>query len=426
MLFDKLSMTYPDRSRWEPRSVCQAFIEANRSQKFPEEWYILKNGLEVGRFFGDLGGAGEFKRLGESLHLAYCAVVQQNIDYHGPSGFLECLWTMHEKAFRDPTPLLRLKFRYWGLEPPLPDGEVLQDLWNEMSPSIGDHPPYPVHPHVDYLVHDVFTSAIAFVDAILGLKTALPLASEEEFLRPSHSRSWPGIPPFIATQDGEEGVESREELRSTASGTEDGAVTMDLPEKREPARAPSEYVFHFDEETERWRLRFPGDKPPDSFYDYQGLHMYQRLLKWKGMPMNGRVLYWVDDKKIGNLPKREHVFTFQDKRNFCRTLEEIDGKIAAATEAGRQDTIDDLESQRQRLYEQLGRDLDVHGNPKQLGSSDPEYLARRAAQRVMDYALKKIRRLMPNLAEYLAANCNLRRQEYEWCYRPTEEIEWEF
>jgi hypothetical protein len=205
LLFDVLTIAIASPSQWEPCSVCQAFIEANRSQKRQEEWYIMENGRAVGRFHGNLAGADEFKRLGGSLHLAYCAVVQREIDYHGPSGFLDCLWTMHEKAFRDPTPRLRAEFRFWGIDGPLPDEAVLQDLLNLDAPSVGGRPPYPVHTYVRSLVHDVFTSAIAFIDAILGLKTAFPLASEEQFLV-SDSRSWPGIPLFSIPQDGDEPI----------------------------------------------------------------------------------------------------------------------------------------------------------------------------------------------------------------------------
>ena len=53
LYFEEITIRFPALSQWEPRSVCQAFIEANRSQG-QEEWYVLKDGKACGRFHGNL------------------------------------------------------------------------------------------------------------------------------------------------------------------------------------------------------------------------------------------------------------------------------------------------------------------------------------------------------------------------------------
>ena len=406
LFFEIITIDSPDPSRWEPRSVCQTFIEANGGRESrQEEWYVWKDGKACGRFHGNLAGVTTFKRLAESVHLAQCEIDRRDIDCFENPGFLEWLRRMFYTAHRDPTPLLRLKFGNWGIGWPLPEEKVLEVLAKQMAPPIAGRPPYPVHPPTGHFVHDVFTSAIAFVDFILDPETAFLLGDGWPPKILSQSQFLPDMPPIAFPKDG---------------GEVKGETTT-----APPAKLPSPYAFKFDTRKERWYLRFPGDEPCD-FDDYEGLKLYARLLQHKGVPMNGRILYYADKAKIGKLPRREHVFTFADKKNFCRALEDLDDRIAAAKEAGRIDDIAGLESQRDRLYEQLGRDLDVHGNPQELGPPDDEKKARRAAQRVMDLAIKRIKKNMPKLAKYLVATCNLRGGEYEWCYRPLEELDWEF
>ena len=45
------------------------FIAANRGEDGKERWHISKRANACGRFYGDVGGIEEFKRLAESLDL---------------------------------------------------------------------------------------------------------------------------------------------------------------------------------------------------------------------------------------------------------------------------------------------------------------------------------------------------------------------
>ena len=344
LFFEKIVIASPDPSRWEPHSVCHAFIKANSGQESQEEWYILKDGGACGRFHGNLAGAHEFKRLAESLYLARREI--GDIKYREESGFLECLRRMYHAAFRDGTPLLRLKSRFWGLDWPLPDEKVLGELLEQMEPPIAGRPPYPAHPLVQYFVHDVFTSAIAFVDSMLDPETALSLASGWPPLFMSQSQMWPDRPPISLPKDAGE-----------VKGETTTAPVVESP-----------YAFKFDKRKKRWYLRFPGDKPCD-FKDCEGLKLYSRLLRYEQTPMTATQLT-LSDEELGKLPKGEKVYSFKQRDDYRRSIDYLNGKIAAAKEAGSTDLIDKLEEKRDGLEEQLKRDLDKYGKPRQLGAAD--------------------------------------------------------
>jgi hypothetical protein len=197
-----------------------------------------------------------------------------------------------------------------------------------------------------------------------------------------------------------------------------------IKQASKPTKPPSPYAFQFEEQKERWSLRFPDDKSCE-FDDYIGLRMYHKLLRYKRVTMTGLNLYEADETKLGTPAKREHVFTFDDKNKFRRLLDDLDDKIAAARESGMIDAIDELETKRDQLEKQLGKDLNIRGKPRQLGPPDMEQKARHAAERAMKYALDILHDKMPKLEEYLKATCNRRKREYEWCYRPMEEVDWD-
>ena len=48
------------------------FIAANRGDEGTERWHMPKRANACGRFYGDVGGIEEFKRLAESLDLVLC------------------------------------------------------------------------------------------------------------------------------------------------------------------------------------------------------------------------------------------------------------------------------------------------------------------------------------------------------------------
>ena len=91
---------------------------------------------------------------------------------------------------------------------------------------------------------------------------------------------------------------------------EDLILTGYVTVNPEPARPPSPYAYHFDEEMKEWHFRFPGD-PSWRYRNLEGLQMYARLLKW-GTPMSGADLYFVDEALLGKRPKWEPVFTKKD------------------------------------------------------------------------------------------------------------------
>ena len=81
----------------------------------------------------------------------------------GEADFYRCLHYVVNAAFLYRTPLLWAKSRRWGIE-----GEEAEGAEEEMlTPSDGGEP-YPAHPYCLSLVHNVFTSAVAFIDTILA------------------------------------------------------------------------------------------------------------------------------------------------------------------------------------------------------------------------------------------------------------------
>ena len=213
LFFEKIAIGSPDPSRWEPRNVCQAFIEANHCKDSPEEWYVLTDGKACGRFYGDLAGIAKFRQLAESLFLSLCKVCHKAPTAGNQrSGFLKCLEMVVETAFMYPMPLLRGRLCYWGTDEPIFDGGHFVDPEMEMVPARDDHPPYPLHPSRICLIHNVFTSVAAFIDAVMEPNNVLLLSAGTSLSLDSDMT--PERPPITLPQDSEGEVkESKGEIK---------------------------------------------------------------------------------------------------------------------------------------------------------------------------------------------------------------------
>ena len=256
LFFEKVAIGSPDRSRWEPRSVRQAFIEANRSQESQEEWHVWKDGRASGRFYGSLAGIEEFKRLAESLHLVLCEMVYREHGCYERCGFLECLERMYETAFKYPTPLLRVKFRNWGVDESIVDEKVLDDLAEQESPPADDRPPYPLHPLCVCLVHNVFTSTVAFIDAIMEPDKALLTGPIPSHFLTNISQLWPPSPPISLPKG--EGTEIQ-----TPKGDEEEIQTP-KGEGTPAVRREAEDCYLVQRQGTAWKVCFEEEDAPFS------------------------------------------------------------------------------------------------------------------------------------------------------------------
>ena len=241
VFYEHIAIGSPDPSQWDPRDVCRAFIEANRSMDVQEEWYLLKDGRVCGRLYGDLTGIKEFKRLGDSLSLAiqeaavHHALVTSNEDYEY-AGFCGMLRLMTSTAYYLPMPLLWSRRCRWGTDEPVLDEGPSSD---ETVPASGDRPPYPLHPRMVRLVHNVFTSTAAFIDTLIDpMKNVFPLSVGER-LDPENA-------PITLPQDSEgEAKEPKDE--GTPTGQQD-----------------NKYPYLIRRQGRAWTVRFEGEEEPFS------------------------------------------------------------------------------------------------------------------------------------------------------------------
>lgn len=188
----------------------------------------------------------------------------------------------------------------------------------------------------------------------------------------------------------------------------------------------SAYRFHYDARRERWFLRFPGDEECD-FDDCMGLQYYCRLLKYEGTPMTATDLTLTDEKVVGKLPTSDKVYSVATRNALRRRIEQLDEKIAGAREAGDMNRFEELDDERNKLKKQLDKDLNKYGQPRRLGPLTGDAKLRHNAKKVMKYTLDNIiGTKMPHLVDYLKVKFTLPSGRYEWCYRNTEHIEWEF
>jgi hypothetical protein len=266
----------------------------------------------------------------------------------------------------------------------------------------------------------VFTSTIAFIDTMLDPDSALLIddSFHDIFSKP---------PIFLPKGDGEVPEE----------------VAGDQKKPDRPGEVvPSPYAFQFDPKNERWHLRFPGDKN-HSFPTWDGLKMYAILLKEKGKPMTGLDLYaFLGDREVKDgrfedaefendlVQKKKNrddglVFTFDDKIQYQQQIKQLNKTISKAEQDGAMGLVGEATRERDELVAFVRKSLDRLGKPRRLGHAPEAEKKRRAAKRVMEYALAQVRVKMPRIAEFLS-KCNPNWGEESWCYRPVENIDWDF
>jgi len=210
---------------------------------------------------------------------------------------------------------------------------------------------------------------------------------------------------------------------------------------------PSPYAFQF--RNKRWYLRFPGDKDDDFNAKLVGLTMYFILLRHKGKSMdsselrNNAALFDAEGAEYGRLLKAKAkstcesdvgggeaendldlVFTFEDKKEFERQIETFNKQIEKATREGALAKAAELKKDRDKLREWVAKSLDRHGAPRRIVASKADK-DRKAVKKAMGYSLEIVRATMTNMARYLETNCD---PDWgaDWCYDPTEEIDWDF
>jgi hypothetical protein len=151
----------------------QAFQAAMETDGEVEEWWTWDGphvGPEyddppfLGRWTGSFEGIDEFVLLSETV----CeALADADLgDLRTPRGYGGWLWFLHHLAFHHQILLLQSDMNVWGCEE-YPDCDEFFEKIEEWHEPGGKDLRYPKHPLIWRLIHNVFTSSMTAVDALL-------------------------------------------------------------------------------------------------------------------------------------------------------------------------------------------------------------------------------------------------------------------
>ena len=358
---------------WQP--VWAAFIAANhaKDERIWEEWYISVTSDACGRFYGDGGGIEIFKRLAESLALVLCQmgeIEEENCNY------FECLQAMYGAAADYPTPLLRTKDRTWGVEDnPCLDKEALGALHEEMSESAEGELCYPVHPFCSGFVHDLFTSAVAFIDILLDPEIALRVSGGYTQKPPISLKKPAGDNQGTATDS--VGQDSEDEVPADDGVAESEDSTCD-------------YLLAFDARKGVWHVRYRwGDNPtdveegglPDKKFVQYLAYLLERPNQWLDCttilpPLvtegGGSVVAAdkVESEDADDRPARRRNDNDEDndagRKAYEAGLRELAAKKREAMEAGDEEEVVNIEKQFAAVMKEYHSEYDKDGRPRAL------------------------------------------------------------
>ena len=388
-----------------PAEVWTAFVAANQQREDGawQTWEIMPNLTWVGRFFGAEDGLKDFRRLGETLRLILNEI-------HPSSGIFQnhahALLDIYLMAESHRSPLLRVYDRMWDCD--RNDGicDDILDEWKTNQLGKG----YPLHPYCWGLVHDVFTSAIAAIDAILEPDSIL-LLSETRPLR---------LSPFFGA------------LRTTEESQPEPATT---PVETTPTTSEP---FLFRREGDYWHLRFTsGDRVEEhkGFRHRVGFLRYQELLREKGHKIASFALQRLaKEPETERVPDEEakemglsKVFGFDPIMNLDskKALNKRIAEIEKESESARSDPARLLLLNKEReALNKIKNQSQFLGRPKELGSPSPDEKARKTVNKSFADVREAIQRSMPALELHLldCVEC----ENGDWVYKPSPDLDWSF
>ena len=379
---------------WE--GMWNSFVRANRAkdQNLWEEWHVGTSINACGRFYGNGDGVEVFKRLADSLNLVLYEMYETD-DEEG--GFFDCLELMFGTAGDYPTPLLRAKDRIWGVgEGVVLDKQKHDDLLAMMSEPTPGEESYPLHPYSMYFVHDVFVSAVAFIETILAPDRALRVGGGFSDRPPI---SLPGlIDPVVQ-----------------APPTVESIVAQ-------IARLVNEhYIFKSFGET--WLLRFPGDE--DRFFSGSGMEYFARLLSYPDRPLE----HWEVE---GSVDPRLHVdfstADILDQKTIGKLAEQIkdlERQLDYERKFGNDENkIKDLDARIKTNKNYLKQASAQSGRVRQIGNRGEITKSRNRVGMALKRAQEAIANEMPLLAAFLKRTVTLVPRQGKWVYNDKDHIPW--
>jgi len=150
------------------------FVAANPEPSEDDDewwkWELMPTPPGMGRYWGNPDGLYEFEQLAKSA-----AIVFQEMEIIARSSCEAWLSLLHDVAFRQQLPLLRSDLVLWGVEDyVVQDFDEHVDEWHSNPDGIRE---YPLHPCQWVLGHNVFTSSMILIEAILDPSTVLLTSS---------------------------------------------------------------------------------------------------------------------------------------------------------------------------------------------------------------------------------------------------------
>ena len=397
------------------REMWIAFIEGHRNRETEtwEKMYVTQDGLGCGRFYGDKAGLEDFMRLGESLHLAFCEIDQTFPPFRGID---DCLRIMYGIAYDYPSPLLCHDDGIWGYDKGVP---VLSEqdraaLW---STPTSDGQRFPLHPTWYGLANNVYTSAIAAIEAVLHPADTVYFQGEE-FHAPYRLERDDSVE---ATPD--HGIASDTLLQHTVPATRDNSRCI----FRLGGSVPDGL----------WDLQFKyGDNLIEGspLVDCVGLRRIAWLLaqpsgrKIEAIVLleGGEMSEGLSDELNSELGKSEG-FSFQPvadnqaTRDYMHKLHEIEDQLEIAKSTNNFSKLDELIAQRDAFQKQLDK-ISTFGKPKRLGGEPFRKLAHNTWRQNYIRTLSGIRKVLPHLAAHLKESIHWRGTQ--WWYESLEPMDW--
>ena len=292
----------------------------------------------------------------------------------------------------------------WGIgDDSALDKDALHDLHEKLSEPIDDVPSRPLHPAYLCLSHDVFTSAIAFIDVILDPDNALMVGAGYLDHCPI---SLPTVP----------------DEQKAADGSKQERVEEDSPLSEWIKLDKEQYVFRLI--GDNWFLRFPND-PDKTFSNLLGLQQYARLLKNSGQPMNALQVEGLYDERFDVKFGTDERVDEETIESVQATISELQARITdARNHGGDPEWIEEQEADIQRLKEYLSKNTTDGDKARRLGSTGELTLSRSRVGINLSRTRHRIAKEMPSLADHLKNNVLSINGKMSFCYRPPTEIPW--
>jgi hypothetical protein len=430
-------------------TMWRAFIAGHKKESW-EERDLSPDGNACGRVFAAKDGLTEFKKLGESLELVLNEIEPEQ---RKRTTYQECLYELFLMAYKYPTSLLRLRYRTWDYAP----GEAPKPkvAWIDEPPSddwhLEDNEIYPLHPYCECLVHNVFVSAVAAIDAILEPECSLLIGRHRS---PQHSR-FARIMRELAQAEVDAAEEELEDSEADDVVSTSAVVQADSGNVVVQAEETPSYIFK--REDNIWHMKFTDRLgfEEDRFTHSENFEVIRRLLLNEDREMDALELFrpGLDLDRISGGEQRSGVETLvvektgvdSDRKKVrqrrlppeerkqeeaalaaaVKVIEDVEEEIKLAKENHLDiRVIEDLEAKRKEYKSVRAEIIDrLRGFPPISSPSEME-TARSGASVARSRGIQLIAKKMPRFAMYLRKNLERVPLQAKWVYRPLELIHW--